>query len=89
MCEELKGYTEDDMKIEHTPWIPDDLMQMEDLYTDLIVEKLENKPDRMIATPLKNYQELFQVDQGDGKTGNKKGKIPRSVRITHAGSWVY
>ena len=39
------------MKIEHTPWIPDDLIQMADLYTDLAIEKLENKPDRTCGYP--------------------------------------
>ena len=65
------------MKIENTPWIPDDLIQMEDLYTDLTIEKLENKPGTVVAIPLDNYQELFKVDQGSGKNGNKEeiGKV--------------
>ena len=77
LCDELKSYTEDAMKIENTPWIPDDLIQMEDLYTDLVIEKLENKPDKVVAIPLDNYQELFKVDHGSGENGNKEeiGKI--------------
>ena len=65
------------MKIENTPWIPDDLIKMEDLYTDSIIEKLENKLDKVVAIPLDNHQELFKVDHGSGKNGNKEeiGKI--------------
>ena len=82
LSKELNEYTEDAMKIDHTPWIPDDLIQMEDLYTDLIIEKLENKPDRLVAVPLDNYQELFNNEQSETEIGNRKINGKASSRLT-------
>ena len=51
------------MKMEPAPWIKDYLVDMDELYCELALEKLENKLSGVERQPLKGYQELF------GETG--------------------
>ena len=61
LAEELRPYVEEAMKIEPAPWIKDYLVDMDDLYTELTLEKLENKPSGPFRRKLENYKELFSV----------------------------
>ena len=83
------------MKIEMAPWIKGYVSDMNDLYTELEIDKLEHKPKTTEKrTPLKDYTELFQdctakssqVKRGKGKRvlvkadpGNGKTTFVRKV----------
>ena len=43
IAEKLRPWTEQAMKIEVAPWIRDYVVDMDDLYSDLTLEKVENK----------------------------------------------
>ena len=60
IADKLRPYTADAMKIEVAPWIQDYVVDMDDLYTELALEKLHNKPTRQDAIMLKDYTELFR-----------------------------
>ena len=59
IAEELRPYTAEAMKIEVAPWIRDYVVNMDDLYTELALEKIHNKPTRQDAIMLKDYTEFF------------------------------
>ena len=56
--EGLKEDTEEIMKIEMIPWT-EYMVKMEDLYTELTVEKIENKPTGPESEVISDYKELF------------------------------
>ena len=47
------------MKLEPAPWIKDYLVDMDNLYTELILEKLENMPYGQVGRKLENYKVMF------------------------------
>ncbi len=56
-------FTGQNMKMEPTPWWTEKhLVNMERLYCELALEKLENKFMGQNGRPLKNYKELFPFD---------------------------
>ena len=59
IADRLRPYTADAMKIEVAPWIRDYVVDMDDLYTDLTLEKVKNKPIGIEAQTLEDYKELF------------------------------
>ena len=61
LAEELRPYTEQAMKIEPVAWIKDYLVDMEELYTELTLEKINNKPFGQKRKKLENYKELFSA----------------------------
>ena len=76
LAKELGPVTEDLMKIKMAPWIKGYVSDMNDLYTELEIDKLEHKPKTTEKrTPFKDYTELFQdctanssqVKRGKGK----------------------
>ena len=75
LAEDLQPYTEEAMKIEVAPWIKEYLTDVDDLYSELTLEKLENKPFEYQRQKLDTYKELF-TDQGPSekrrKASNKK-----------------
>ena len=46
-------------KIEVAPWIEDYVVDMKELYTEVVVEKLHNKPQGEETTVVSDYKELF------------------------------
>ena len=56
----LKPYAERVMKIEVAPWMENYIVDMNDLFTELILEKLKNKPAELEVTLLKDYEDLFK-----------------------------
>ena len=60
MDEDLREYTADAMKIEAAPWIRDYVVDMEELYTELSLEKIHNKPIGEEFKTLNHYTDLFQ-----------------------------
>ena len=68
----LRSPTEKKMKIEVAPWIQDYVTEMDDLYTDLTLEKID---DRLIGgtdRKLSSYKEIF--DETERKINETKGK---------------
>ena len=65
LAENLRPWTEKAMKIEVAPWIKEYVADMDDLYTDLILEKIHNKPTGYFRKRIKNYEELFVVLEED------------------------
>ena len=84
LAEELRPVTKDLMKIEMAPWIKGYVADMNDLYTDLEIDKLGHKPKTTEKrTPLKDYTELFQhciVSSSQVKRG--EGFLLRPIRAT-------
>ena len=59
--EEQKRYTEEAMKIDMAPWAKAYTeVDMDKLYTELTLEKLENTPASIHSEKIENYQELFK-----------------------------
>ena len=86
LAEELRPVTEDLMKIEMAPWIKGYVSDMNDLYTELEIDKLEHKPKTPEKrTPLKDYTELFQ-DCTVSPSQVKRGKGKRVVVKTDPGN---
>ena len=59
LAHKLKSSTKDRMKIEVAPWIKDYVTEMDDLYTDLTLEKVD---DRLLSerhSKLSDYREVF------------------------------
>ena len=86
LADKLRPYTEQAMKIEPAPWIKDYLVDMDNLYTELILEKLENKPYGLEHRKLKNYKELFLLEEAaDNPSPPKKRKVNSSKKILTKG----
>ena len=62
------------MKIEMSPWVESYTVKMDELYTELSVEKIENRPAGPQGEVLKNYSELF-TDSGFNQ--ESPGKEPK------------
>ena len=73
IADSLRPYTADPMKIEVAPWIRDYVVDMEELYTELALEKI-NKPARQDVETLTHYSELFE----------KSKHIERVDKLGHA-----
>ena len=59
LAHQLRPYTDKAMKLEPAPWIKDYVVDMDDLYTELSLEKIDNKPFGEARRELENYKELF------------------------------
>ena len=82
LAEELRLYTEEAMKMEPAPWIKDYEVDMDELYCELTLEKLENKLSGVEGQPLTDYKELFDKrceHEKDVKTIESSSK--KKVRI--------
>ena len=66
MVEQLKGHTEEAMTIEMAPWV-EYRVPMDELYTELTLEQMENKPTGPLPVKLDSYKELFV----EKETGSK------------------
>ena len=59
LAEKLKSSTADRMKIEVAPWIKDYVTEMDDLYTNLTLEKVDHKLISEGHSKLSDYKEVF------------------------------
>ena len=59
LADNLRPYMADAMNIEVAPWIRDYVVDMEDLYTDLSLERIENRSTGIKTIVVENYRELF------------------------------
>ena len=58
------------------PWAKAYTVDMKDMYTELALEKIENKPTGPIHSDISNYKNLFKENQDDAKYQSKEGKKP-------------
>ena len=56
----IRPYMVQAMKIEVAPWIRDYVTSMEELYCELSLEKINNKPHGKEYKTLEKYQDLFE-----------------------------
>ena len=78
IAKKLKPHVERRMKIEQFPWLRDYLVDMNKLYTELTLEKIENELLGERKVTLQGYEEMFNSkgqskvllkgDPGMGKT---------------------
>ena len=81
MIEEMKEYTEETMKIEMVPWVESHTVDMDELYTELTLEQIENKPTGQIPVKLDNYAQLFTTQEATDQQENPSPKpIPDTAR---------
>ena len=59
LAENLRPYMARSMKMEPAPWIRDYVVDMEELYTELTLEKINNKLFIEIRRKVDSYGELF------------------------------
>ena len=76
----MKPITEQQMKIDMAPWMEAYTVNMNDLYTELTLKKLENKPTGTESSVIAGYQELFQDKDTDSDSvtiemNNDKGAL--------------
>ena len=74
LIEELQEFTEKEMKIEMAPWVKNYTVPMDKLYTELILEQIENKPTGPISVKLGSYLDLFT----EKETTNKQETHPET-----------
>ena len=60
IARKLRPFMEQAMKIEVAPWIRDYVTNMDELYCELILEKINNKPYGKEYKTLEKYQDLFE-----------------------------
>ena len=70
IAEKLKPFTEEKMKIEPFPWFEGYLINMDELYTELTLEKVEMKLSGEERRRLGGYKEMF--DCNNSKHKNRK-----------------
>ena len=80
LAEELKSYTKEAVKMEPAPWIKDYEVDMDELFCELTLEKLENKLSGVNGQPLTNYMELF--DDKDDETTESVAKNKLKIKCT-------
>ena len=82
LAEDLRPHMEQAMKIEVAPWIREYVTDMENLYSELTLEKLDNKPFGSGSKKLDTYKELFVNPGTSGfrsDTNVQQKKIPRKT----------
>ena len=67
IAEKLKPFTEEKMKMEPFPWFEGHLINMDELYTELTLEKVEKKLLREKRKELRRYDEMFNCSQSEYK----------------------
>ena len=77
----MQEYTEEAMKIEMAPWVQNYTVPMDELYTELTLEQIENKPTGPIPVKLDNYAQLFTeqeaIDQQETSSKEPNPNAPR------------
>ena len=58
----MKPYTEQSMQIERTPWLPEDFVDMDHLFTELTLENIIQTLKGPKGTTVSDYRDLFDED---------------------------
>ena len=85
VAEEVRPYTEVAMKIEPAPWLRDYYVDMDKLYCDLTLEKIENEPAGHSRKRVSDYRHVFTA----GSNANAKNvqNTPRNAADGVQSSW--
>ena len=76
IADDLKPYTEDAMKIDTAPWMKACTeVDMDELYTELTLERLENQAKGPKGRTIRNYKEMFEEFSSNNKGENSTGTI--------------
>ena len=75
LAEEVKPFMEQRMKIEPFPWLRDYYVDMRELYTELTLEKIENKLEGKTSATLKTYEEMFFCKSAGKMSSQGKKKV--------------
>ena len=67
IAEKLKPFTEERMKIEPFPWLNDYFIGMDELYTELTLEKVERKLLGEETWTLQTYEDMFNCNKSQYK----------------------
>ena len=59
LAEKLKPFTAEKMKMEPFPWLEGYLINMDELYAELIIEKIERKLLGEETWTLQTYEDMF------------------------------
>ena len=70
IAEKIRPFTEQAMKIEVAPWIQDYVVDMEELYTELALEKVHCKLQEEETNIVDDYRELFDKCQAKQSNTN-------------------
>ena len=65
------------MKIEPFPWLQDYLIDMDELYTELTLKKLNNTRFGVTGKTLGNYVDMFEEDSQSGNEAKKPKKTEK------------
>ena len=76
IADNLRPYTADAMKIEVAPWIKDYVVDMNDLYTELSLEKIHNRPAWQEVETLSHYSELFEKSKQIERLARSNNELP-------------
>ena len=79
IAEGLAEHAARTMTIEPIPWLKNYTVKMEDLFTDLTVEKIQNKPTGPTGQVINDYKELFSKIHRSEK--RRFRKVSRGNRI--------
>ena len=82
LAEDLRPHMEQAMKIEVAPWIREYVTDMDNLYSELTLEKLDNKPSGNESKKLDTYKELFMdpsTSESQSDANVRQKKIPRKT----------
>ena len=75
ITEGVKKYAEESMKIEMVPWVRNYAVKMGELYTELTVEKIEDKPTGPESEVISDYRELFKQEHSSVDPRKRKGRF--------------
>ena len=78
LAEKLRLHTLKTTRIEMAPWAKAYTVDIEKIYTELSLEKIENQPTGPEGKTIDDYKELFQEEKGNGSV--KKRKNPKSQK---------
>ena len=82
LAKDLRPRTEEKTRIQGLPWVKKDVMKLEDIYTDVTLEKVEQKPTGTVKTQLNSYTELFgqNVPKAETPVSRQKRNKGRKVK---------
>ena len=75
ITEGLRGHTLDSVKMEPIPWVQSHLPEIDKLYTELTVEKIENEPTGPENEVINDYRELFVRELGSAEPRKRRGRF--------------
>ena len=84
MAEKLRLHTLKTTRIEMAPWAKAYTVDIEKIYTELSLEKIENQPTGPEGKTIDDYKELFREEKGNGSVKEKK-KSKKSKKILMKG----